>query len=116
MRSAAFRRLLCSVLVTAQLLLPIALAMQGAGAAAWSDICTIDGIRRVPAPDAPASQRDGDHCPLCRVAQTTPGVAPAIPALAVHQAVHESPPPADGAPATRLPRHEARARAPPPAG
>lgn len=113
MRKLGFRLLLAAVLALAQLV--AAQAHRPAFAAAgWAEICTADGLRRVPAGDEPAPPQHGDdHCLLCRIAEPMAG------AVAFDRASAQPPPAeaatlAEAAPAPRRSTpHDAPARAPP---
>jgi len=114
MRSTGIRSALACLLVLAQLLVPFAHGLARAAAPGWTEICASDGLRRVPTGDAPTSQgHQEDHCALCRVAGSMPGLAACIPAWIGAQAVDEDPVLAGACSFGRPFRHDARARAPP---
>lgn len=116
MRSAGFRLALACLLVMAQLLVPFAHGLAGAAAPGLTEICASDGLRRVPIGDPTAPQaHHEDHCALCRVAGSMPGLAACTPAWVGTQAVDEVPVLAGACCFGRPFRHDARARAPPPA-
>jgi hypothetical protein len=115
MRPSSFRAALAALLVLAQLLAPF--AHRPAAAAAWLDVCTGDGLRRVPAGDEPEAPRhEADHCVLCRLASSPSGAPPAVLVAVAAPARHAatSPPVAVGSGAPN--RHDAPARAPPVVG
>jgi hypothetical protein len=116
MRSTGVRFALACLLVLAQLLVPFAHGLAGAAAPGWTEICASDGLRRVPTGDAPASQgHHEDHCALCRVAGSMPGLAAGFPAWVGAQPADENPALAGACYFGRPVKHDARARAPPPA-
>jgi len=114
MRSTGIRVALACLLVLAQLLVPFAHGLAGAAAPGWTEICASDGLRRVPTGDPPTSQaHHEDHCALCRVGGSMPGLAACLPAWVGAQAADEDPVLAGACSFGRPFRHDARARAPP---
>ncbi len=108
------RALLAALLVVAQMLAPFAHSHGRAASPGWINVCTGDGVRRLPAGDAPSAPlHDDDHCALCRIANPMAGVAPSIPAVVSLQAASADPVPATTGIAGGPPRHDAPARAPP---
>ena len=117
MRPSSFRVALAALLVLAQLLAPFAHRPAGAASAPWLDVCTSDGLRRLPTDGGPPPPgHEGDHCVLCRVAGSPAGAPPAVfrflPAPAIFVAAASPAVVTTGAPT----RFDAPARAPPRAG
>ena len=117
MRPSPYRVVLAALLVLVQLLAPFGHPPAGAATAPWLDVCTGDGLRRLPADDGPPPPgHEADHCVLCRVAGSPVGAPSAIvgflPAPVAYAAAAVPAVIATGAPT----RYDAPARAPPLAG
>jgi hypothetical protein len=114
MRSPPIRVLLAGLLALAQLLVPFFHGPAAAVAPGFVEVCTVNGVRLLPAGDAPAAPlHDDDHCALCRVAGTMAGAPPALPSLAGSPAAAGGHQPAPARVAQRPLLHDAPARAPP---
>jgi hypothetical protein len=114
MSSPPIRVLLAGLLALAQLLVPFAHGPAVAVEPWLVAVCTSNGIRLLPAEDAPtAPLHDDDHCALCRITGTMAGAPPGLPSLARLPATGGGHQPAPGPVAQRPPLHDAPARAPP---
>lgn len=114
MRSTGIRATLACWLVLAQLLVPFAHGPAGAASAGWSEICASDGVRRVPTGDAPGSQaHHDDHCALCRIAGSMPGLVADVPVWLGVSPVKEDALPVGAVSFGRRVGLDAQARAPP---
>ena len=114
MTSTGVRSALACVLALAQLMMPFAHGRADGAPPGWADICASDGLRRAPTGGAPASSgHHEDHCALCRVSGSMPGLAASIPASLAAQAEEEEPAIAIADFFGRLVTHDAQARAPP---
>ena len=111
---APIRAALAALLVLAQMLAPLAHSHGRAAASGWIEVCTGDGLRRLPAGDAPAAPlHDDDHCVLCRVADPTAGAPPFTPAVGHASPVRAAVALAPAYFGNRPTPHDAPARAPP---
>jgi hypothetical protein len=105
---------LTALLLLLQALAPLSHRAAWASGAGWIEVCGAEGLRRLPAGDAPAAPLHAEeHCPLCRVADP-PAVAPAPLPVPVAAAPLRQPPrfTREGI-AGRPTPHDAPPRAPP---
>lgn len=115
MNRLALRVALASLLVLAQLLLPFAHGSAGAATTTWTEVCTGEGLRRVPSGEAPTqSSHHSDHCVLCRIAASMAGVVPNLYRQPAPYADHEHPASTGADACGPAPHGHAQARAPPP--
>jgi hypothetical protein len=99
------------VLLAAQVLAAVGpLAHAGGG---WIEVCTVAGIKRLPAEPGPADRHGGDHCPLCRLADSLAGPPAAVVPLPAAAPCGGLTPPLPAPAARATPAHDAPARAPP---
>ena len=108
------RAALAALIALVQLSAPWAHGHGSHRAAGWTELCTAEGLRRVPSADEPAPVHDGDeHCALCRLADVSLAPPPPAPATVTVRPAADR---AAVATATfvRAPTaHDAAARAPP---
>jgi hypothetical protein len=117
MRPSSFRAALAALLLLAQLIAPFAHRPAGASAAPWLDVCTSDGLRRVPTDDGPPPpSHETDHCVLCRVAGSPAAAPPTVTEFLPAPVAFAAAAPVAFVVAGRPTLHDAPARAPPRAG